>query len=116
MSDIKNVLGKEEFNDIINSEVPVIVDFYATWCGPCKMQAPILHEFKDEIGDKAIVVKVDVDENAQLAALYGVQSIPTLAVLRPFTQLLTALRFQVHTTTTQVLARLLALSRLILHA
>ena len=82
MSDIKNVLGKEEFNDIINSEVPVIVDFYATWCGPCKMQAPILHEFKDEIGDKAIVVKVDVDENAQLAALYGVQSIPTLAVFK----------------------------------
>ena len=82
MSDIKNVLGKEEFNDIINSEVPVIVDFYATWCGPCKMQAPILHEFKDEIGDKAIVVKLDVDENAQLAAFYGVQSIPTLAVFK----------------------------------
>ena len=82
MSDIKNVLGKEEFNGIINSEVPVIVDFYATWCGPCKMQAPILHEFKQEIGEKAIIIKVDVDENAELASIYGVQSIPTLAIFK----------------------------------
>ena len=82
MSDIKNVLGKEEFNGIINSEVPVIVDFYATWCGPCKMQSPILHEFKQEIGEKAIIIKVDVDENAELASLYGVQSIPTLAIFK----------------------------------
>lgn len=82
MSDIKNVLGKEEFNGIINSEVPVIVDFYATWCGPCKMQSPILHEFKQEIGEKAIIIKVDVDENAELASIYGVQSIPTLAIFK----------------------------------
>ena len=82
MSDIKNVLGKDEFNDIINSDLPVIVDFYATWCGPCKMQAPILHEFKEEIGKKAIIVKVDVDENADLASKYGVQSIPTLAIFK----------------------------------
>ncbi|MBR2498552.1 MAG: thioredoxin [Clostridia bacterium] len=82
MSDIKNVLGKEEFNDIINSEVPVIVDFYATWCGPCKMQAPILHEFKDEVKEKAVIVKVDVDENAELASIYGVQSIPTIALFK----------------------------------
>ncbi len=82
MSDIRNVLGKEEFDSIINSEIPVIVDFYATWCGPCKMQAPILHEFKEEVGGKAIIVKVDVDENADLASEYGVQSIPTLALFK----------------------------------
>ena len=82
MSDIKTILGKEEFNGIINSQIPVIVDFYATWCGPCKMQAPILHEFKEEVGDKVVVVKVDVDENAELAAKYNVQTIPTIAVFK----------------------------------
>ena len=82
MSDIKTILGKEEFDGVINSQLPVLVDFYATWCGPCKMQAPILHEFKEEIGDKAIVIKVDVDENAELAAKYNVQSIPTIAVFK----------------------------------
>ena len=82
MSDIKNVLGKEEFDEIINSQIPVLVDFYATWCGPCKMQAPILHEFKEEVGDKVEVVKVDVDENSELAARYNVQSIPTIAIFK----------------------------------
>lgn len=80
MSEIKSVLGEQEFNEQINSDVPVLVDFYATWCGPCKMQSPILHEFSEEIGEKVKILKVDVDENAAIAARYGVQSIPTLAV------------------------------------
>ena len=63
MSEIINVIGKEEFEKEINSEIPVLVDFWATWCGPCKMQAPILHEFKEDLGDKVKLVNVDVDAN-----------------------------------------------------
>lgn len=82
MSEIKEILGKEEFNSIINSATPTLVDFYATWCGPCKMQAPILYEFSTELGDKVNVLKVDVDQNGDIAKEYGVLSIPTLAVFK----------------------------------
>ncbi len=67
-----------EFNDIIKDSKPTLVDFYATWCGPCKMQAPILEDVKKAVGDNANIIKVDVDRNNDLAALYRVQSIPTL--------------------------------------
>ena len=71
-----------EFNDIINQNKPTLVDFFATWCGPCRMQAPILEEVKNAVGDKANVVKVDIDKNRNLATQYNVQSIPTLILFR----------------------------------
>lgn len=68
----------EKFEDIISAGKPVLVDFYATWCGPCQAQAPILHQVKASVGDKAIVLKIDVDRNSGVAAKYGVRSVPTL--------------------------------------
>ncbi len=71
-----------EFNDIIKSEKPTLVDFYATWCGPCKVQAPILEKVKEAVGDAATIIKVDVDANQALAQEYRVQSIPTLILFQ----------------------------------
>lgn len=71
-----------DFNEIINSQKPTLVDFFATWCGPCKMQSPILDQLKAKVGDKATIVKVDVDANQELAAKYNVRSIPTLIVFK----------------------------------
>ena len=82
MEEIINVMSEEEFDELLDGGKPVLVDFWATWCGPCKMQAPILHEFKEEIGDKAIVAKVDVDVCEKLAVELGVMSIPTLMVFK----------------------------------
>ncbi len=82
MENVIEILNKEEFENIISSSVPTLVDFYATWCGPCKLQAPILHEFKTEVGEKVNVIKVDVDQNGDIAKEFGVLSIPTLAVFK----------------------------------
>ena len=82
MNEIKEILTEEEFAELLLEEKPVVVDFWATWCGPCKMQAPILHEFKEEIGDKAIVVKVDIDVVEKLAMELGVMSIPTIMIFK----------------------------------
>ena len=82
MNDIKEILTEEEFAELLLEEKPVVVDFWATWCGPCKMQAPILHEFKEEIGDKAVVAKVDIDVVEKLAIELGVMSIPTIMVFK----------------------------------
>lgn len=70
------------FNTIISSSTPTLVDFYAKWCGPCKMQAPILERVKEQIGNKATILKIDVDHDNELASIYHVQSIPTLILFK----------------------------------
>lgn len=70
------------FGELIQSEIPVLVDFFATWCGPCKMMSPILKEVKDELGDSVRIVKIDVDKNERVATQFQIQGVPTLMLFK----------------------------------
>lgn len=72
----------ETFNEIISGDKPVLVDFFATWCGPCKMMHPVLEEVAQKEGDKIRIIKIDIDENRRAAAEYQVRSVPTLMIFK----------------------------------
>ncbi|SFF11692.1 thioredoxin [Flavobacterium xueshanense] len=75
------------FDTIIQSEKPVLIDFFATWCGPCKMLGPVLKEVKDSLGDRVSIIKIDVDKNQQISSQYQVRGVPTMILFQNGKQL-----------------------------
>lgn len=73
---------KGKFDSIINDPRPVIVDFHALWCSPCKIQSPILKEVAAELGERVRIIKIDVDNNGEIASRYSVQSVPTIIIFK----------------------------------
>lgn len=73
---------KGNFDSIINEDRPVIVDFHALWCAPCKVQSPILKQVADELGERIRVIKIDIDQNSTLAKRFSIQSVPTLMIFK----------------------------------
>jgi thioredoxin 1 len=83
----KNIEKMNNFNQIIKSEKPVLVDFFATWCGPCQMLSPILKQVKDSLGDRVSIIKIDVDKNQLIASQYQVRGVPTMILFQNGKQL-----------------------------
>jgi thioredoxin 1 len=75
------------FQNLINSDKPVLVDFFATWCGPCQMLAPVLKEVKDSLGERVSIIKIDVDKNQEIASVYQVRGVPTMMLFQNGQQL-----------------------------
>jgi thioredoxin 1 len=75
-------MAHANFSNLVKGETPTLVDFYADWCGPCKMMKPILEELKSQIGNKARIIKIDVDKNQAIANLFQVKGVPTLALFK----------------------------------
>jgi thioredoxin 1 len=78
---------KQNFRKLTSGDIPVLVDFYADWCGPCKMLGPILKQVKEELGDTIKIVKIDVDKNQSIASKYQVRGVPTMLLFKDGKQL-----------------------------
>ncbi len=76
------IVNKQEFEEIIKSNKPVLVDFFATWCGPCKMLSPMLEEMSENSNGKYEIVKVDIDDNYDIAKSFGIMSVPTMIIFK----------------------------------
>ena len=75
-------MAQASFADLINNDTPTVVDFYAEWCGPCKMMKPILEQVKTNVGDRVRIIKIDVDKNQALAEMFQIRGVPTLALFK----------------------------------
>lgn len=73
---------KETFRDVINGEKPVLVDFFAEWCGPCKIMKPILHQLRENMGDAIRILKSDIDKNPEVSNAFGITGVPTLILFK----------------------------------